>query len=84
MEYEMQIIRRECSTLFKSRCLRKPGRRHGWGSADFLHFLAAFYFWSVMLKGNIFIYLIVFEIQPPLLPPPPPGKKIGRYGREIR
>ena len=26
----------------KSRCLRKPGRRHGWGSADFLHFLAVF------------------------------------------
>ena len=63
---------------FKSRCLRKPGRRHGWGSADFLHFLAVFYFHSVMLKGNIFIFkhLIVFEIRPP-------PKTIGRYGREI-
>ena len=52
---------------FKSRCLRKPGIRHGWGSADFLHFLAVFYFHSVMLKGNIFIFkhLIVFEIRPP-------------------
>ena len=58
--------------------LRKPGRRHGWGSADFLHFLAVFYFHSVMLKGNIFIFkhLIVFEIRPP-------PQKIGRYGREI-
>ena len=33
------------------------------GSADFLHFLAVFYFQSVMLKGNIFIFkhLIVFQ-----------------------
>ena len=51
----------------KSRCLRKPGRRNRWGSADFLLFLAVFYFRSVMLKGNIFIFkhLIVFEIRPP-------------------
>ena len=50
----------------KIRCLRKPGRCHGWRSADFLHFLAVFYFRSWMLKGNIFIFkhLIVFEIRP--------------------
>ena len=59
----------------KSRCLRELGRRHGWGSADFLHFLAVFYFRSMMLKGNIFIFehLIVYEIRPP--PPPPPPQK---------
>ena len=68
---EVFIYLRQLSV--RSRCLREPGRRHGWGSADFLHFLDFFYFRSVMLKGNIFIFkhLIVFEIRPPPPPPPP-------------